>query len=85
MKKNKYELLVCDTKVKSIRGLMFRPKKYKAILPAVPIHMWFVFYPLELRWLDEKRKIIKKEIAKPFALKTFRPPKKAKFLLEVPL
>lgn len=85
MKKEKYKLFICDTKLKSICGLMFRPKRYKALLPAVPIHMWFVFYPLELRWLDKNKRIIKKEIAKPFSTKVYQPPKNSKWLLEVPV
>ena len=79
------DTIVCDTSFKQLRGLMFRLRKVRAILPAVPVHTWFVFYTLRLKWLDENENIIREDLARPFSLKIFRPPKGAKTLIEEPL
>lgn len=54
-------------------GLMFsRPENAKALLfdfkkPAkIPIHSFFVFFPLLAVWLDGKNKIIESKIVYPF-------------------
>ena len=77
--------IICDTKLKQLRGLMFRFKKVRAIFPAIPVHTWFVFYPIKLKWLDKNKNLIKEEIARPFSLKVFHPPKNASHLVEEPL
>lgn len=73
----------CNTQLKQTIGLMFTLKKERAFFPCAPVvHTWFCFRDIELRWLDKRKKLIKKEIAKPFALKLFHPPKNAKYLEE---
>ena len=56
-------------------GLMFRKKeKCPAMLfefenpVRIKIHSLFVFFPFVTVWLDDKNKIIKKKIVKPFRL-----------------
>lgn len=62
------------------RGLVFifnKEKKHS-------IHMLFVFFPIDVLWLDKNKKVIDiKENFKPFSLLA-KPKKKAKFIVELP-
>lgn len=71
-------------------GLMFtiKPKnlflifKKESILQT-SIHMLFVFYPIDVLWLDSNYRIVdKKENIQPFSI-NHRPKKPAKFVLEL--
>jgi len=46
------------------------------------IHMFFVFYPIDVAWLDENKKIIHKENLNPFS---FSKSVKAKYIIEMPV
>ncbi len=60
-------------------GLVFIFKKEKII----PLHMLFVFYPIDVLWLDKERKVVQiKEKLKPFHM--ISPRKKAKYIIELP-
>ncbi len=74
-------------------GLMFsRPLKDKEGLLLVneiesvemsAIHMLFVFYPIDVVWMDKGKKVVDiKRNAKPFALR-YAPKRKAKYVLEL--
>ena len=72
-------------------GLMFTKKENaKALLfdfkkpTNISIHSWFVFFPFIALWLDDKNKIIKIKIVKPFSL-PISPEKKFTKLVEIPL
>ena len=60
-------------------GLIFKFNKEQK----VPLHMWFVFYPIDVLFLDRDKKIIEiKENFKPF---TFYSPKEdALYIVELP-
>jgi hypothetical protein len=62
------------------KGLIFFFEKEKRI----DLHMFFVFYPIDLIFLDRKKKIIElKEKFMPFTFYISK--KKAKYLLELPV
>lgn len=73
------------------KGLMFEPSLMargyifefkKDILGA--IHMLFVFFPIDIVWLDENKKVVElKENIKAFSLGTV-PKNKCRFFIELP-
>ena len=81
------ELIKCKSLLSKIMGLMFRWPKYGAIFinkkPAkYDLHTFFVFYPIDILFLDENHKIIKiyKNI-KPF--KFYIQGVKCKYIIEL--
>jgi len=69
-------------------GLMFQPKP-KALIFAflkkrhVPLHMLFVFFPIDVLYLNEHKKVIEmKENFMPFTF--YSPKKKAMYVIELP-
>ena len=81
----KYQL--CTTMLQKAMGLMFsRPKNLVFRFEkekTVPLHMFFVFYPIDVIFLDKNRQIveIKKEF-RPFSVYT--PRQKAQYVIELP-
>lgn len=75
-------------------GLMFYPRKkfkfglifqreYESILGS-SIHMLFVFYPINVIFLDSEKKVVDiKKSLKPFTF--YAPKKKARYIIELPL
>ena len=67
---------VCDTFWRRLRGLMFRPalgpdEVYvfgyaRESAADTSIHMFFVFYPIAVVWLDAGQRVVDKVLAKPF-------------------
>jgi len=57
-------------------GVLFPFKKQQQ----VSIHMFFVFFPLDILWIDENKKLIDYKTLKPFQIHS----EQAKFVLEVP-
>jgi len=48
-----------------------------------PIHMWFVFYPIDVVWLNSKKEVVFiKRSLRPF--KSINPKVKARYVLEFP-
>ena len=81
------ELEVCKTKFKKFRGLMFYKKKNLLFVLDkeekfnAGIHMLFVFYPIQVIWLDYRFKIVYIKRMLPFI--SFHIPKqKAKYIVE---
>ena len=67
------------SKEKKDFGLIFEFKTERA----VSLHMFFVFYPIDVLFLDSNNKVISmKENFKPFT--TFNPRKKIKYVVELP-
>ncbi len=61
-------------------GLIFEFRKERII----PITMLFVFYPIDILWLDSKRKVVElNDQAAPF-VPTITPERKAKYVIELP-
>ncbi len=77
----------CSTLFQIARGLMFsRPKTllFKFSKPRkVAIHMWFVFFPIDLAFLDETYRVVDLKLGiKPFQFYTSKKP--AAYLVETP-
>jgi uncharacterized protein len=88
MKLDIKDLRICKTIASKARGEMFRisPKYLLMIFDneeIVALHMLFVFFPIEVIFLDKNQTIV--EMKKKFLPFTFyTPSKKAKFVLETP-
>lgn len=64
---------------KSNKALIFINKKERN----TPIHMFFVFYPIDIIWLNSKKEVVYiKRNLKPFSY--INPKVKAKYIMEVP-
>ena len=80
----------CSSAFSKFRGLMFSKEiKDKALVfvfdeeKKVSLHMFFVFYPIDVLFLDKNKKIVElKKNFKPF--RTHVPNKKAKYVVELP-
>jgi len=77
----------CATFWKKFRGLMFsRPKNLIFVLDremrwGAIVHMFFVFYPIDVYWLDKNKCVVDKRIhLKPFHIAI--PRKKAQYIIE---
>ncbi len=78
----------CDTFWKKFRGLMFsKPKNLVFVLDeetrfGAIIHMFFVFYSIDVYWLDKDKRVVDKRInLKPFRIAV--PKEKAKYIVEL--
>ena len=85
---------IADSFFKRFRGLMFeraRNFSYALVFPLekegrleASIHMLFVFFPIDVLWLDARKRVVDKRTAlKPFALNA-TPKKAAVFIVELP-
>jgi uncharacterized membrane protein (UPF0127 family) len=76
---------VCRSPLSQARGLMFSKRRNLLfVFPDerfVPLHMLFVFFPLEVFFLNSKGRVLEKAHLKPFSF--FSPKKRAKYVLEV--
>jgi uncharacterized membrane protein (UPF0127 family) len=74
------------------RGLMFTfPQNDSGLIFVFPklteasLHMFFVFYPIDILWLDEKKKVVDlRTRIMPF-MPLIVPKKKAKYVIELPI
>jgi len=78
----------CKNAFTQTKGLMFSQKKILVFIwkseKLRPIHMFFVFFPIDLFYLNKNREIIEiKKNVKPFGF--YNPKKKAQYLIEAPL
>ncbi len=79
----------CTAMWQRTRGLMFTVRMEKPLLFAFwkerrwGLHMLFVFYPIDVLFLDKKRKVVDmKENLRPFAFYTPRRP--CQYIIELP-
>ena len=80
----------CKSVISKAKGLMFTKKiKDKGLIfhfnkeKIVALHMFFVFYPIDILFLDKNQRIVEiKKQLKPFA--TYMPKNKAKYVIELP-
>ena len=74
----------CKTFLSRSIGLMFsKPTTLIFEFPneeRIPLHMWFVFYPINAYFLDSEKKIVEIKRLIPFTLFTSK--KKSKYLIE---
>ncbi|MBW2976409.1 DUF192 domain-containing protein [Candidatus Woesearchaeota archaeon] len=78
---------ICRGIVSKSLGLMFsKPRPLIFIFKKekiVPLHMLFVFYPIDVLFLDKNKKVVEvKESFKPF--KFYTPKNKALYIIELP-
>ena len=72
-----------------IRGLMFRIKPKSLVFvfekpKIVSLHMFFVFFPIDVLYLDKNKKVIEiKEKFMPFSF--YNPKRKASYVIELPV
>ena len=77
---------VCRSQLDRAKGLMFARRPKIVLFEAaqsewMSIHSWFVFFPLDVYWLDSEKAIVAYERLKPFSNdRKF----KAKYVLEGP-
>jgi len=70
------EVKWCDTFLSKSRGLMFRRAIHedealvfaesRESIGLTSIHMFFVFFPIAIVWLNAERKVVDKKLAHPF-------------------
>ncbi|MBI3032884.1 DUF192 domain-containing protein [Candidatus Woesearchaeota archaeon] len=77
---------VCKTLLSKACGLMF--KKHQNLIfvfneeKIIPLHMWFVFYPIDIIYLNQKKQVVElKENFRPFTL--YKPQRKAQYVIEL--
>jgi uncharacterized membrane protein (UPF0127 family) len=87
------EVVRCDTFWKRGRGLMFRSKgsvegkrvflfvEGRESVTATTIHMFFVFFPIAVVWLDADRRVVDMALARPFR-PYYAPRKAARYFVE---
>ena len=84
------KVMLCKSLASQMRGLMFaRQDRNRALIMVfgeeklVPLHMMFVFFPLDILFLNRKRIVVETfETAKPF-ITQIRPRHKAKYVIEL--
>ena len=71
--------------VGKFHGLMFSKKKNLMFIfdkeENVPLHMMFVFFPIIVLYLNNKKEIVEKALLKPFRF--YNPKHKARFVVEI--
>ncbi len=83
----KLDLIPCNTFFSKLRGLMFSKRKNLLFEFKTPsrynasIHTFFVFFPIEVTWLDKNKKIIEKRLINPFRIAI--PKAKARYIIEI--
>jgi uncharacterized membrane protein (UPF0127 family) len=82
---------LCDTFWKKLQGLMFRPALdpdeayvfvyHRESITEVTIHMFFVFFPIAVLWLDAQKRVVDTALAKPFC-PYYAPQRPAQYFVE---
>ena len=79
----------CNKSLSKAIGLMFSKKSDKSLIfifkkeKIVPLHMLFVFYPIDVLFLNKEKKIVEiKEHFRPFSF--YSPKNKARYVIEMP-
>jgi uncharacterized membrane protein (UPF0127 family) len=78
---------ICRSFFSKLKGLMFTAKCRVPLIfvnkknEKTAIHMLFVFYPIDIAWLDENKKIVKIETLYPFR---FSHGAAARYIIETP-
>jgi uncharacterized membrane protein (UPF0127 family) len=85
------EVKWCDTFLSKGRGLMFRRAigedeafvfaESRESIGLTSIHMFFVFFPIAVLWLDTERKVVDKVLARPFR-PYYAPQRPAQYFIE---
>ena len=80
------EYKICRSSWSKARGLMFSRKKNLIFVfdkeKRVSLHMWFVFFPIDVLFLDRDRRVVEiKRNFRPFSFYTSK--NKAKYVIEI--
>lgn len=84
------EVKICKNHFCKAKGLMFTSANAvddKALIfdfaseKKISLHMLFVFYPIDVIFLDKKKKVVETTTLKPFCL-AYVPKRKAKYVIE---
>ncbi len=75
---------VCSSFLSRALGLMFRQKSRTTLFinrseQPIAVHMFFVFFPLDVYWLDAHKKVVHAEILYPFSVSSVY---RAQYILE---
>ena len=88
MNLDKFDAKYCISFFSKLRGLMFsKPKNLIFVLNKESrinsaIHTFFVFFPIDVIWLDKNKKIVdQRKNVKPFSVAI--PKKKSKYIIEL--
>lgn len=78
----------CKSAFSKALGLMFsiRPKALIFFFnqeKIISLHMFFVFFPIDVLWLNKEQEVVEKKTLQPFQLYT--PKNRAKFVIEFPV
>jgi len=78
--------IICDSILSRTLGLMFKPKSNLLMIfpeeQKISLHMFFVFYPIDVLVVDKNKKIIEiKRNFEPFTL--WKSKKEGKFIIEL--
>ena len=79
--------IFCSSLLSKARGMMFRKRPVSMIFDfrkekMNPLHMIFVFFPIDIIFLDKAKRIIEiKEELKPFAF--YNPKNKSRYIVEL--
>ncbi|MCB9362511.1 DUF192 domain-containing protein [Candidatus Woesearchaeota archaeon] len=82
------DLRVCTSLWSKATGLMFAraPRTLVFVMPSpqiVPLHMFFVHFPIDVLFLDDKKKVVEiKYDFRPYTIYT--PKNRAKYIVEIP-
>ncbi len=86
MKMNLKNCTVCKSFLSKAKGLMFsKPKNLVFVFDRkekISLHTFFVFFPIDVLFLDEKRRVVEHTQMKPFTFYT--PKNKVKYVVELP-
>ncbi|HLC96336.1 MAG TPA: DUF192 domain-containing protein [Candidatus Nanoarchaeia archaeon] len=83
------EAIYCKSEWSKAWGLMFSKRREERVLifsfdrpQLIPLHMLFVFYPIDVLFLNENKEVIEiKEKLRPFCF--YNPQRRSKFVIEV--
>ncbi|MEA3430677.1 MAG: DUF192 domain-containing protein [Nanoarchaeota archaeon] len=90
-KKITSKIKICQSAISKGLGLMFSKKIHDISWififdkeQKIPLHMMFVFYPIDVIFANKKKEIIEiKRNFKPFSI--YNPKKNAKYVIELPI
>ena len=78
---------ICNSLFSKAKGLMFSKRKTLIFIfkteKIVPLHMFFVFYPIDVLFLNKNKEVIEiKRDLRPFTF--YSPKQKSKYIIELP-
>ncbi len=76
---------ICKSWLSKARGLMFSKRENLVFVfndeKKRSLHSWFVFFPIEVYFIDKYKQVVEKAILKPFS--SYWSKNKAKYIIEI--